>query len=188
MRKENTQNTKNATVNAITKKGGNDMRKIETAKEFFERINSDKAKEASEKALKEARAKAKAVTAKERKEELKRIVADATNRGIKTKSKITQTTLAKIEKTTIEGDTDFDKLVNLVKDFEGATATAKAVRFTINGVRFSCWRRKNNIRIYTNNPNTLDIDWVEDTHEKGLTHSGYTTYKIIANWLATDNK
>ena len=183
MKERKMENAKNATIETSIKKGENNMKKIETAKEFFERINSDAGKEATAKAIKEARAKAKTITAKQKKEELKRIVADTTNKSIVTKSKIT---LATIEK--IKGETDFDKLVNLVKDFEGATATNKAVRFTVNGVRFSCWRRKNNIRIYTNNPNTLAIEWVEDTHEKGLTHSGYTTYKIIAEWLATDNK
>jgi hypothetical protein len=85
----------------------------------------------------------------------------------------------------IKGDTDFDKLANLITgNFEGATATKKCVRFAIKGARFSCWRRTNNIRIYTNNPAIFGgVEWAPDTHEQGLTHSAYTSYKVIANWL-----
>lgn len=90
-----------------------------------------------------------------------------------------------VDITQIQGETDFDRLVNLVIDYvEDTTATKKAVRFKIGKTRFSCWRRKNNIRIYTNNPEMLDIEWVEDTHETGLTHSGYTDYTTIAKLVS----
>ena len=91
----------------------------------------------------------------------------------------------KVDITQIQGETDFDRLVNLVMEYvDDTTATKKAVRFKIGKTRFSCWRRKNNIRIYTNNPEMLDIEWVEDTHETGLTHSGYTDYTTIAKLVS----
>ena len=87
----------------------------------------------------------------------------------------------------IEGVTDFDKLAKLIEYYNLATATKKAVRFTLkDGTRFSCWRRVNNIRVYTNNPEKLKIEWVEDTHEQGLTHSAYTSYITLAK-LITNN-
>lgn len=122
------------------------------------------------------KAKARATKAGEAK--AKKALLTASKKG---KSHITREA---IEAT--KGATDFDKLVNLVTKYEGATATKKAVRFTLNGARFSCWRRVANIRIYTNHPELINIDWVADTHEAGLTHSGYTDFNTIANALVLE--
>ena len=82
------------------------------------------------------------------------------------------------------GATDFDMLVSIADYLDGATTTKKCVRFTLGNTRFSCWRRVANIRIYTNNPDIIKgVEWVEDTHEQGLTHSGYTSFSLIAKAL-----
>jgi hypothetical protein len=83
---------------------------------------------------------------------------------------------------------DFEYLKTFVLAyFEGATATNKAIRFKTSVARFSVWRRANNVRIYTNNPDDFKgVEWVEDTHEQGLTHSGYTSAKTIIAYLMNE--
>ena len=90
-----------------------------------------------------------------------------------------------IDITNIEGLTDFDKLANLVTTYYSdiATATKKAVRFKFIEGKIVCWRRKDNIRVYTDNTDLLPLDWGEDNHEVGYTHSTYTDYKTIAKLI-----
>ena len=93
--------------------------------------------------------------------------------------------VANVNIKTIEGVTDFDKLATLVTTYytDIATATKKAVRFKFVEGKIVCWRRVNNIRVYTDNTDLLPLEWVEDNHEIGYTHSAYTDFKTLAKLI-----
>lgn len=96
--------------------------------------------------------------------------------------------LANVDIKAVEGATDFDKLVTLITTYyiDIATATKKAVRFKFLDGKIVCWRRVNNIRVYTDNTELLPLEWVEDTHEIGYTHSAYTSYLTLAKLITAN--
>ncbi len=96
--------------------------------------------------------------------------------------------LADVDIKAVKGATDFDKLVTLVTTYytDIATATKKAVRFKFIDGKIVCWRRVNNIRVYTDNTDLLGLDWVEDNHEIGYTHSAYTSYLTLAKLITAN--
>ena len=126
-----------------------------------------------------SKGKKKATAESLKKNEKARKESIAKNRGGK---------LANVDIKTVEGTTDFDKLANLITAYYSdiATATKKAVRFKFIGGKIVCWRRVNNIRVYTDNTDLLPLEWVEDTHEIGYTHSAYTSYLTLAKLITAN--
>lgn len=126
----------------------------------------------------------------------KTITAPATKKATKEAIKAGKTALAKMQGKTavdvdikaVEGATDFDKLATLITTYYSdiATATKKAVRFKFIEGKIVCWRRVNNIRVYTDNTDLLPLEWVEDTHEIGYTHSTYTNYLTLAKLITAN--
>ena len=126
-----------------------------------------------------SKGKKKATAESLKKNEIARKESIAKNRGGK---------LANVDIKAVEGATDFDKLVNLITTYYSdiATATKKAVRFKFLDGKIVCWRRVNNIRVYTDNTDLLGLEWVEDTHEIGYTHSAYTSYLTLAKLITAN--
>lgn len=161
--KNNTKNTKKATVNAS---------------DIFAILRGEKPITAS------AKGAVKKPTAADAERAFKCLRAGITEEKAATRDILKKSIITTEIIEQAAGATDFDMLVSIADYLEGATTTKKCVRFKLGNTRFSCWRRVANIRIYTNNPDIIKgVDWVDDTHEQGLTHSGYTSFALIAKAL-----